>query len=274
MSPMERRCRWLLRAYPVEYRSGRGDEMLGTLLDTAAPGRCRPSARESASLIVGGIRARGARNASLPALASLRLAAMLACATYFGAVLAAMSRTLIFLSRAGWSVPQYEVASYTGLFIATTLIWFVRRELAVLALVAVVMAGLIWDVRGLSLDLPPLALALLTALREERPPKSWLLWFCMPPAYLLLSPPEVWLRQLVVLRLALLAAFVLLPLVWAITDARPAFALALILAIAALDGALLGHYVVLPAVVYLALSSVLGLSALVRLVRRRRRVPV
>jgi hypothetical protein len=272
VSPLERRYRWLLRAYPAQYRSGRADEMLGTLLETAAPGQRRPSAREATALITGGIRARAARNASAPARASLRLAAMLACATWLGSVVAALCRTLIFLGRNGQSVPKYEVATYAGLFVATILVWFVRRELAVLVLVAVVMAGLAWDVHGLWLDLPPLVLALLTALRTERPPKFWLLWFCIPAAYLVLSSPEVRLGVArVPLDLVLLAAFGLLPLAWAVTDARPAFALALLFACAALVGVLTGQFVVLPADVYIVLSLVAGLPLLVRMARRRRR---
>ena len=38
MTPLERRCRWLLRAYPAWYRHDRAGEMLGTLLE-AGPWR-------------------------------------------------------------------------------------------------------------------------------------------------------------------------------------------------------------------------------------------
>jgi hypothetical protein len=86
VSPLERWYRRLLRAYPADYRAGRADEMLGTLLETAVRGQRRPGARESAALIGGGIRARAARNAGLPELASLRLAAMLGCAACLGGI--------------------------------------------------------------------------------------------------------------------------------------------------------------------------------------------
>ena len=33
MTALERRWRWLLRAYPAWYRRERGDEMLGTLME-------------------------------------------------------------------------------------------------------------------------------------------------------------------------------------------------------------------------------------------------
>ncbi|MFG2165852.1 hypothetical protein [Micromonospora chersina] len=57
MTELERRYRWLLRAYPRAYRQYRADEMLETLLATADDTR-RPSLREAVALVVGGLRAR------------------------------------------------------------------------------------------------------------------------------------------------------------------------------------------------------------------------
>ncbi|GAA4569606.1 hypothetical protein GCM10023176_26570 [Micromonospora coerulea] len=57
MTELERRYRWLLRAYPRAYRQYRADEMLETLLATAEDER-RPNLREAAALVVGGLRAR------------------------------------------------------------------------------------------------------------------------------------------------------------------------------------------------------------------------
>ena len=59
MSPLERRCRWLLRAYPAWYRRDRGGEMLGTLLEASPPGARRPSFRDARALVIGGLRVRG-----------------------------------------------------------------------------------------------------------------------------------------------------------------------------------------------------------------------
>jgi hypothetical protein len=56
---LERRCRWLLRAYPAWYRRGRGEEMLGTLLEASRPGRNWPSVRDARALVIGGLRVRG-----------------------------------------------------------------------------------------------------------------------------------------------------------------------------------------------------------------------
>jgi DNA-binding PadR family transcriptional regulator len=55
---LERRCRWLLRAYPAWYRRRRGEEMLGTLLEASPPGRRWPSFRDARALVIGGLRAR------------------------------------------------------------------------------------------------------------------------------------------------------------------------------------------------------------------------
>jgi hypothetical protein len=60
VTPLERRCRWLLRAYPAWYRRKRAEEMLGTLLEASPPGRGWPSLRDARSLVIGGLRVRGA----------------------------------------------------------------------------------------------------------------------------------------------------------------------------------------------------------------------
>ncbi|MET9336796.1 MULTISPECIES: hypothetical protein [unclassified Nonomuraea] len=67
MTTLERRYRWLLRAYPNGYRADHGDELLGILLDSAEPGRAIPPAREAVALVVGGIRARVISAAQGPA---------------------------------------------------------------------------------------------------------------------------------------------------------------------------------------------------------------
>lgn len=59
MTPLERRCRWLLFAYPAWYRRRRAGEMLGTMLETSPPGGRWPSFRDTRSLVAGGLRVRG-----------------------------------------------------------------------------------------------------------------------------------------------------------------------------------------------------------------------
>ena len=79
---LERRARALLRAYPAEYRRGRGEEIIGTLLEAAPPGRSYPSARDGWSLVNGGRHARAARNRRLSARENLRLAMLLGMAVF------------------------------------------------------------------------------------------------------------------------------------------------------------------------------------------------
>jgi hypothetical protein len=62
MSPFERHCGLLLRAYPAAYRSERGEEIIGTLLETTPEGRAWPRPRDIRSLVVGGLSARAALN--------------------------------------------------------------------------------------------------------------------------------------------------------------------------------------------------------------------
>jgi hypothetical protein len=59
VSPLERRCRWLLRAYPAWYRRKRAGEILGTLLEASPPGARWPSFRDARALVFGGLRVRG-----------------------------------------------------------------------------------------------------------------------------------------------------------------------------------------------------------------------
>jgi hypothetical protein len=59
VTPLERRCRLLLRAYPGWYRRERAEEMLGTLLEASPAHRRWPSFRDARGLIIGGLRVRG-----------------------------------------------------------------------------------------------------------------------------------------------------------------------------------------------------------------------
>ena len=79
---LERRARALLRAYPAEYRHGRAEEIIGTLLEAAPPGRSFPTAREAWSLIAGGRHARATRNGRLGVKANVRLALLLGISIY------------------------------------------------------------------------------------------------------------------------------------------------------------------------------------------------
>ena len=78
---LERRYRRLLWAYPHDYRRGRGDEILATLLDMSESGRRWPALREAVSLVVGGLVARIRANRERPLravwLGGLRVGALI-----------------------------------------------------------------------------------------------------------------------------------------------------------------------------------------------------
>jgi hypothetical protein len=59
VTPLERRCQWLLRAYPAWYRRERAEEIVGTLLEASPPGKRWPSFRDALALVIGGLRVRG-----------------------------------------------------------------------------------------------------------------------------------------------------------------------------------------------------------------------
>jgi hypothetical protein len=270
VSPLERRCRWLLRAYPAAYRAERADEMLDTLLERASPGQQWPGVREAASLISGGIRARAAKNADLPEAATIRLAAMLTCAVYLSLSLGSSTGFLIDRIRYG-NVQAHtwmQAAICAGFFGATLLIWFARSRVAVLVLLAVSAISFSVVLHARPLLLTAVALALLSALGAERPPASWLWWVWTPVAS--------WLPWSggtgAVVHMVVLAAFLITPLIWVLTDARPAFALAIVLSYFALSrqagppGSVLGGQ----EAVLLSISAVAVMPMLLRTVRRRR----
>jgi hypothetical protein len=276
MTALERRCRWLLRAYPAWYRRERCEEMLGTLMDASPPGRRRPSARDARALIMGGLRVRAGQEQRLTVAAGLRLAGLL------GAALALLGLTATNLSNAilGWS-HFYPRTSGDGSFAAFGLLtltvviaaWLAPRAItAGLALAAAVLYLLFWGDRVMAIQ-PAGLLVLLAVLvaGRERLPRNWLglagavlgakmLALTAPaivparaaslplsqllPAARLQSQQHHWYPQLPDLPHLLLAAapWVVLGLVvaWAVVDARPALAMAIYLTSEFLIGNLLG----------------------------------
>ena len=58
MTDLERRYRLLLLAFPRRYRDRRGDEMVGTIMDSARPGQRWPHLADAADLVNAGLSAR------------------------------------------------------------------------------------------------------------------------------------------------------------------------------------------------------------------------
>jgi hypothetical protein len=59
MTVLDRRYRWLLRAYPAWYRREWSGEVLGLLLEASPPGSERPTFRDARSIVTAGLRVRG-----------------------------------------------------------------------------------------------------------------------------------------------------------------------------------------------------------------------
>lgn len=250
MSALERRYRRLLRAYPTSYRKERGAEMLGTLLETAPDGTTRPSVRDAGALLMGGLRVRAAQNHRLGTAANLRLSALFGVAMALGIVVASGIRPVIDGIRPLTSA--YLPVLWTLTLIVVGLAWFARRPaLTMTAALAVAALSFYPGQPGASRAYTLLLVAMAAlSCGPARPPRSWLWWLGVLPAWLLTGIP------------VLLPAVVLLLVLWIVVDARPAIALALL---TAFFGA--GQFS--PAgLVFIAFGCVLALPAVVRLRRQ------
>ena len=246
---LERRARALLRAYPAEYRHGRAEEIIATLLEAAPPGRSFPAAREAWSLIAGGRHARAARNRRPGIRANLRLALLLGISIYlsfdFGLTLAAS--VLGFLPSDGAS---WLTIAGAALGLAVTLAPWLGSRAAVTALAipagTLTAYGELRQTHGSGMPISVaellIVLAALAALSGEptRLPRSWL-WLpgafplalvagrLLPPQDVpsLLLPPQHVLSSVLEASLSLDARLLLAVVVvcWLVTDARPAVGL-------------------------------------------------
>jgi hypothetical protein len=187
---LERRARWLLRAYPAAYRADRGEEIIGTLLEAVPPGRDWPSARETVALAAAGLSARRAANLRQGLAASLRQVAVAGAAVYLAQLPALGLGAVVWSARRGhlsflfW---EYEWLFYALGVLALVILaagWFGRRWLVAAGAAAAVTAAmsflLMWQAWDLMIVLaefigPPVVVFLLFARRIYRPPLS-LLW--------------------------------------------------------------------------------------------------
>jgi hypothetical protein len=237
---LERRARALLRAYPAEYRHGRAEEIIGTLLEAAPPSQSFPPAREAWSLIAGGRHARAARNRRPGVKASLRLALLLGISMY-------LSFTFVLLAGSALGFYPGIGASWLtdttlalGLAVALAP-WLGSRAVATTLAISAGVLVAYGDLRahhgGAAIISDAELLIVMAALAAlsggpVRLPRSWL-W--LPGAFplalaagRLVSPRHALdsnLEDFLVLgALVLLAAATVC---WLVTDARPAFALCL-----------------------------------------------
>jgi hypothetical protein len=236
MSPLERRCRSLLRAYPRWYRRQRGDEMLATLLEASQPRQRWPSARDARALIIGGLRVRATQDQRLTTAANVRLAAQLGAALTLLTLIAGnlTSGILIWANIYGQNIGNGLWSAYGLLGLATVAAaWFAPR-LVVAVLAAATAAAAIWVFWGSGKALAILPAGLLITLAVlaclgERLPRSWLwfagAWFGWDVLALLtvLEPLRFLSVPLGVVLLIILG----LVAGWAFVDARPALAMAI-----------------------------------------------
>ena len=239
MSPLERRCRLLMRAYPAAYRRERGDEIIATLLEATPEGRKRPPVRDMRALIVGGLRARAAQNRRFTTAVNLRLAVLAGFCIYLGAAAAADLDTFfsseldreVLVGRIGW--PALLAGLLVGAVVALT--WLARRTvvIAAVALPAAAAAGYAGVSSGeLGFVVTQLvclaAVVALTARVVERRSPAWL-WLIGAVAAALVVPDYL---QYVTYLWSLYAApglelgVLVVAIAWVAIDARPLVALA------------------------------------------------
>jgi hypothetical protein len=199
----------LLEAYPERYRTQRGEEILGTLLDSARPGQRWPSAREAAALLAGGLRTRLAHHSPSYRAWWYGVVHLVVLLLLLPKVYALVTSVLGnyhgyeyrygLLAVSPVAVAVWAVFGVAGLG-AVLMRWY-RVALAAVAMLAVlelVVLGRVAPASGtglmVSLALNGLLLALLAVLavrppaRALRPPRAWT---AVLLAVALMSPPYV-----------------------------------------------------------------------------------
>jgi hypothetical protein len=269
-SPLERRCRVLLHAYPAAYRGERGEEIIATLLEATPEGRAWPMPRDFRGLMAGGLRARAAQNRQRTTAENLRLAALVGIAAYLAF---RASSDLEFFARyqiaLGWrsQFSPYRWPLATGMIltlVTVALVWLSGRRSVVLcgalpAAAFVASAGPWHRPASVTAVALPACLAAMVALasRRCRPGWRWLLAVALAAALPLVPEAEVTGLMMV--------GAVAIALVWMLFDARPALAvvayfLAGVLP-AAVSNVILGAGVI-AAAVWLAIIAVITAPAI------------
>jgi hypothetical protein len=246
-SRLERRARRLVRAYPPGYRASRGEEIVGTILEATAPGGNWPSARDTASVIGAGLRARRDANLRQGVAASLRQAAILGAAMYL--VQFPCEALGNFARLARWGDIHLPLGSFYWFYFLSgglamlilAAAWSGQRRLVAGAAVATAIPAMAYVLIGHEWDLmvtvvafvgPALAVLLPLVRRTKRPPMS-LLWLpCLAMGVTLveaLSSPSPDYSHWSVSQTMLLFPYttylslvtVVVAACWLVTDVRP-----------------------------------------------------
>jgi hypothetical protein len=241
---LERRCRLLLRLYPVTYRAERGEEIIGTLLEATPAGRTWPLPRDSRGLVAGSLRARAALNRRNTTVANLRVAALVGVATCLAFDVAAYLGALVFAAEHGiidfrgaqpvpypWPLLVFATLSAVTLVLA----WLSRRRAIVLAgalpaAAAVAVVGQNYRLIGFAVTELACLAAVIALSGRERPDRRWL-WLIGPIvlARLLMARvlpgtgPDTTAIGVIALCLVLTVAIV--SIAWLAIDARPTIVL-------------------------------------------------
>lgn len=239
MTALERRSRWLLRAYPAWYRKERGEEILGTLLEDSPPGRRWPSLRDARTLIMGGLRVRAELNQPQATMARIRLGMMLGAALALIRLNAGVLTGLVAFWTHAYPEPVPPRAGYQAAYailalVAVAAAWFAPRIIGAGMAVAAAALWAWWGGHGNGWVIPAVIMLIMLAilaLGSQRLPRSWLwlvgLWLAVnvlqglsnvgrqQPLFALYTPLQYisWI---------ILGAVVL----WIVVDTRPGIALA------------------------------------------------
>jgi hypothetical protein len=224
---IERQCRRLLRAYPADYRAGRGEEIIDTLMEVHADGDRLPL-RDRLALVMGGLRVRATENRRLPTPTNLRLA------TVFGLLLTVVPSSVGYLTLVA-SQPQGLVVDWRGFAICTAavatavLAWTKWHRTA--AVLAVATAALLTlkvvalptsganEAGDLVFSVAFLVMAVLVLGRATMPP-IWIAFMLAASLYRMI--PIGWYAAIPFVLTAAKLVPVVVILLWVAVDARPA----------------------------------------------------
>lgn len=126
MTLLEYHCRQLLRAYPLAYRRERGEEIVGTLLESTPEGRAWPLARDVRGMLTGGLRAHAPMSRQRTTAVGLRTAAVAGVAAY----LASLAVGYLFAAARSITTAESLVAAVL-LAAAVATPWLTRRRVVV-----------------------------------------------------------------------------------------------------------------------------------------------
>ena len=241
-SPLERRARVLLWAYPYGYRAERGAEMLDTLIEAAPAGRTWPTLTDAGALLWGGLRVRTAQNRRLATPTNWRLALLLALVLYVAPPAAQWIGQSVE-SSVGWHIARFDpfhTAAAVFTLLACVLVWCAPSRFAVFAAVIAAASAAVSAVQLPYRSLSGLILAAILLLMavcargRDRMPRSWL-WLVAAPMYVYLH--LMWQSLNLIGTWELLAqAVAVVVLLWMIFDARPILAVAVYLILTAVVG--------------------------------------